>query len=292
MSKRRRNAYCSFCRKSYEDVGPLVEGPGDVYICAECIELCQSIIAQEKRRRGTDPLKRELPTAVEIQRFLDPLFAGQEAATSAVWTAAHSHYKRLLDPSSSRSARTPKNAWLVVGPTQSSKILLARSLAHIFDVPFAYGRVATLLKPDPTNLASNALLSKLLNSAEFDSTAASRGIIYVDGIDDPRSQASVLSVMDGMASKSFLYGRAFETASVLLFCGGVFAGLEDVRVHRGRRREQPITEADLVAWGMHRDLASRLELIVEIGPLDDSAFVRLVSSADLRSLGKDNSLCD
>src|SRR5258708_7096210 len=117
MSKRHRNAYCSFCRKNYEDVGPLVEGPSNVYICAECIELCQSIIAQERRRRGTGPLKRELPTAVDIQRFLDPLFAGQEAAASAVWTAAHSHYERLrLDPSSPRATRTPKNAWLLVGP--------------------------------------------------------------------------------------------------------------------------------------------------------------------------------
>src|SRR5438132_11373652 len=82
MSKRSRNAYCSFCRKSYQDVGPLVEGPGDVFICVDCIELCQSIIEQERRRR--DPTKRELPSADEIQQCLDLIFVGQKTTTRAI----------------------------------------------------------------------------------------------------------------------------------------------------------------------------------------------------------------
>src|SRR6202789_1586658 len=94
---RNRNAYCSFCRKSYRDVGPLVEGPGDVYICGECIELCQSILDQERRRRGTaKPLFSKIPTPREIVKHLDEYVIGQESAKKVLAVAVHTHYKRLM----------------------------------------------------------------------------------------------------------------------------------------------------------------------------------------------------
>ena len=93
----RKNAYCSFCRKSYRDVGPLVEGPGDVYICGECIELCQSILDQEKRRRGTTKsLFTEVPSPRKIKEHLDQYVIGQERAKKVLSVAVHNHYKRLL----------------------------------------------------------------------------------------------------------------------------------------------------------------------------------------------------
>src|SRR5437867_5405497 len=94
---RNRNAYCSFCRKSYRDVGPLVEGPGDVYICGECIELCQSILDQEKRRRGVSKgLFTEIPAPRKIKEHLDEYVIGQERAKKVLSVAVHNHYKRLM----------------------------------------------------------------------------------------------------------------------------------------------------------------------------------------------------
>src|SRR5580693_968525 len=93
----KKNAYCSFCRKSYRDVGPLVEGPGDVYICGECIELCQSILDQERRRRGTSkPLFTKVPSPREIMVKLDEYVIGQESAKKVLSVAVHTHYKRLM----------------------------------------------------------------------------------------------------------------------------------------------------------------------------------------------------
>src|SRR5918911_5698508 len=115
---RNRNAYCSFCRKSYRDVGPLVEGPGDVYICGECIELCQSIIEQEKRRRGgSKALFTHIPTPRAIKEKLDQYVIGQSRAKKVLAVAVHNHYKRLsLDAAASREVEIEKSNILLIGP--------------------------------------------------------------------------------------------------------------------------------------------------------------------------------
>ena len=113
----KKNAFCSFCRKSYRDVGPLVEGPGDVYICGECIELCQSILEQERRRRGTSkPLFNKIPSPRELVDHLDQYVIGQDQAKKVLAVAVHSHYKRLMHGAEAREVEIDKSNILLIGP--------------------------------------------------------------------------------------------------------------------------------------------------------------------------------
>src|ERR1700737_2852769 len=143
---RNRNAYCSFCRKSYRDVGPLVEGPGDVYICGECIELCQSIIDQEKRPRGGSKAPSpHTPSPRALKEKLDQYVIGQSRAKKVLSVAVHNHYKRLsLGDQGHTDVEVDKSNILLIGPTGSGKTLLARTLAKILDVPFALGDATPL----------------------------------------------------------------------------------------------------------------------------------------------------
>src|SRR5215510_5469593 len=129
---RNRNAFCSFCRKSYRDVGPLVEGPGDVYICGECIELCQSILDQEQRRRGaTKPLFNRITTPRELVASLDQYVVGQTFPKKILSVAVHNHYKRLQLGFEGSDVEVEKSNILLLGPTGSGKTLLARTLARV-----------------------------------------------------------------------------------------------------------------------------------------------------------------
>src|SRR5436190_1575558 len=173
-SGRNRNAYCSFCRRSHRDVGPLVEGPGDVYICGECIELCQSIIDQEKKRRG--PAKQtasNIPTPRTIKEKLDQYVIGQSRAKKVLSVAVHNHYKRLsLGDVGAREVEIEKSNILLIGPTGSGKTLLARTLAKVLDVPFAIGDATTLTEAGYVGEDVENLLLKLLHAADFDIEAA------------------------------------------------------------------------------------------------------------------------
>lgn len=243
---------CSFCGKNQDQVRKLVAGPG-VYICDECIELCNEIIEEEYGQQEESEL-RDVPKPKTIRDILDQYVIGQDEAKKTLSVAVYNHYKRINRPEKkSEDVELAKSNILMLGPTGSGKTLLAQSLARILNVPFAIADATTLTEAGYVGEDVENILLKLIQAADYDVEKAERGIIYIDEIDkisrkteNPSItrdvsgegvQQALLKILEGTtASVPPQGGRKhphqdliqINTANILFICGGAFDGIEKV----------------------------------------------------------------